>query len=192
MHAHRHTHALMHAHTHTQTRTSMHAHTHTPAYKHFICFWYSSLHTRSSKALKETLFRLILPPHPHCGKNSLSALVVTPKVVSNWIWMFCQPHRVTSGQSNSNISKCTFQNSSHKNTLSAVNPQDQSLHKQKNEAYIHKYQTQIFKELIPSVLPLLKEHIRPGHAGIVDHSVYFIHTRLKKNTKKRNGLNNDN
>ena len=28
-----------------------------------------------------------------------------------------------------------------------------------------------FKELVPSVLPLLKKHIRLGHAGIVDHSV---------------------
>ena len=25
--------------------------------------------------------------------------------------------------------------------------------------------------LVPSVLPLLKEHIRLGHAGIIDHSV---------------------
>ena len=30
---------------------------------------------------------------------------------------------------------------------------------------------QIFDELGPSVLPLLKEHTRLGHAGIVDHSV---------------------
>ena len=27
------------------------------------------------------------------------------------------------------------------------------------------------EELVPSVLPLLKKHIRLGHAGIVDHSV---------------------
>ena len=33
---------------------------------------------------------------------------------SNWILMSCQPHRITSGQSNSaHISKCTFRNSSH-------------------------------------------------------------------------------
>ena len=49
---------------------------------------------------------------------------------------------------------------------------------------IHKHQTQIFEELVPSVLPLLKEHIRLGHAGIVDHSIYFIDTGLKKNTEK--------
>ena len=29
----------------------------------------------------------------------------------------------------------------------------------------------IFEELVPSVLPLLKKHIRLGHAGIVDYSV---------------------
>ena len=29
----------------------------------------------------------------------------------------------------------------------------------------------IFEELVPSVSPLLKKHIRLGHAGIVDHSV---------------------
>ena len=29
----------------------------------------------------------------------------------------------------------------------------------------------IFKELVPSVSPLLKEQLRLGHAGIVDHSI---------------------
>ena len=27
------------------------------------------------------------------------------------------------------------------------------------------------KEVVSSVLPMLKEHIRLGHAGIIDHSV---------------------
>ena len=35
------------------------------------------------------------------------------QLVSNWILMSCQLQRVTSGQSNSVISKCTLQNSSH-------------------------------------------------------------------------------
>ena len=30
---------------------------------------------------------------------------------------------------------------------------------------------QIFEELVPLVLPLLKKHIKLGHAGILDHSV---------------------
>ena len=29
----------------------------------------------------------------------------------------------------------------------------------------------IFKELVPSVSPLLEKHIKLGHAGILDHSV---------------------
>ena len=29
----------------------------------------------------------------------------------------------------------------------------------------------IFEELVPSVSPLLKKHVRLGHAGIVDHSM---------------------
>ena len=40
--------------------------------------------------------------------------------VSDWILTSCQPHRVTSGQSNSAISKCTFQNSSDKPFLKSV------------------------------------------------------------------------
>ena len=35
------------------------------------------------------------------------------QLVSNSIFISCQPHRVTSGQSNSVVSNCTFQNSSH-------------------------------------------------------------------------------
>ena len=41
--------------------------------------------------------------------------------------------------------------------------------------YINKTYTnvkhKIFEELVPSVSPLLKDHIRLGHTGIVDHSV---------------------
>ena len=35
-----------------------------------------------------------------------------------------------------------------------------------------KQQTQICEELVPSVFPLLKEHIWLVHAGIIHHSVY--------------------
>ena len=46
----------------------------------------------------------------------------------------------------------------------------------------------IFEELVSSVLPLLKKHIRLGHAGIVDHSVDISVPDLKKKKyKKRNG-----
>ena len=36
---------------------------------------------------------------------------------------------------------------------------------------IHKQKTPIVKELVPSVVPMLKEHIRLGHAGIIDRSI---------------------
>ena len=83
---------------------------------------------------------------------------------SNWILMFCQPHSVTSGQSNLGHMQYIYIS-----TLCQVNLQNQSLRKCK--IYIHKHQTQIFEVIVPSVLPLLKEHIKLGHAGIVDHSV---------------------
>ena len=91
---------------------------------------------------------------------------------SNWILMSCQPHRVTSGQSASghkqiHISKLFSH--IYISTFCQVNLQNQSPHKYKT--YIHKHQTHIFEELVPSILPLLKDHIRLGHAGIVDHSV---------------------
>ena len=85
--------------------------------------------------------------------------------------MSCQPHRVTSGQSNSghkqiHISKLF----SH-----IYQPSVKSIYKTNHFAnikhYIHKHQTEIFKELVPSILPLLKEHTGLGHAGIVNHSV---------------------
>ena len=49
---------------------------------------------------------------------------------------------------------------------------------------------QIFKELVPSILPLLKEHMRLGHAGVVNHSIQFTHTRLNKKIKKGMDRNN--
>ena len=93
---------------------------------------------------------------------------------SNWILPSCQPHRVTSGQSNSGHKQIhIFKLFSHIyiSTLCQVNLQNQSLRKHKT--YIHKHQTQIFEELAPSILPLLKEQRRLGHAGIVDQCVYL-------------------
>ena len=56
---------------------------------------------------------------------------------------------------------------------------DTNLHKTKhtqNTNIGHK----IFEELVPSVSPLLKKHIRLGHAGIVDHSVDLSIPDFKK------------
>ena len=56
------------------------------------------------------------------------------------------------------------------------------------QIYINKTYTnighKIFKELVPLVSPLLKKHIRLGHAGIVDHSVDLLIPDFKKKYKK--------
>ena len=64
-------------------------------------------------------------------------------------------HRVTSGQSNAVISKSIFQNSSRMWTLSEVKFTINPHTNLKQSTYIHKHQTQIFYQLVPSVLPLL-------------------------------------
>ena len=48
---------------------------------------------------------------------------------------------------------------------------------------IHKHQTQNFEELVPLVSPLLKKHIKLGHAGIVDHSIDLSIPDFKKYKK---------
>ena len=52
----------------------------------------------------------------------------------------------------------------------------------------------MFEVLVPLILPPLKEHIRLGYAGIVNHSVSSINTRLKKKYLKKEGttINNNN
>ena len=67
-------------------------------------------------------------------------------VVSYWMLMSCQPHRVSSGQSNPVISKCTFQNSSHLWTFSQINPQN-------------------------NIILVKRAHVRLGHAGIINARV---------------------
>ena len=61
-------------------------------------------------------------------------------------------------------------------------------HKISHDTSLHKTYTnighKIFKELVPSVSPLLKKHIRLGHAGIVDHSVDLSIPDFKKSIKK--------
>ena len=57
------------------------------------------------------------------------------------------------------------------------------------QIYINKTYTNIghkfFEELVPSVSPLLKKHIRLGHAGIVDHSVDLSIPDFKKKVYKK-------
>ena len=102
---------------------------------------------------------------------------------SNWTLMSCQPHRVTSGQSNSghkqiNISKLF----SHMYQPSVKSVYKTNHFTNKMYIYIQTSDTN-FQELVPSIFPLLKEHIRLGHAGSVDHSNLFI-PGLRKTYKK--------
>ena len=82
--------------------------------------------------------------------------------------MSCQPHRITSGQSNSGAYL--------KNNLIFINLSVKSVHKTNHLAKIkqniHTQPSDTNSEgLVLSILPLLKEHTRLGHAGIVEHSV---------------------
>ena len=102
------------------------------------------------------------------------------------------PHRVTSGQANSShklrytVVFCTH----FKTLLIFINLSVESIHKTnhfaniKRTTYIYNHQTHISEELVPSILPLLKEHIRLGHAGIVDHSDYRYQIFFKRRKKK--------
>ena len=70
--------------------------------------------------------------------------------------------------------------SNHKLSINHKISHDTNLHKTKHtQTSGHK----IFEELVPPVSPLLKEHIRLGHAGIVDHYVDYQCQILKKYKK---------
>ena len=94
------------------------------------------------------------------------ASVYSISCCSDWILMSCQPHRVTSGQSNTGHKQIHISNLFSHVYQPSVKSIYKTNHKSKHKTYIHKHQTQIFEELVPSILPLLKEHIRLGHAGI--------------------------
>ena len=66
--------------------------------------------------------------------------------------------------------------SNHKSSTNHKSRHDTNLHKTKTYTNIGN----IFEELVPSVSPLLKKHIRLGHAGIVDHSVDLSIPDFKK------------
>ena len=70
--------------------------------------------------------------------------------------------------------------SNHKLSINHKISHDTNLQETKYTNIGHK----IFEELVPSVSPLLKKHIRLGHAAIVDHSVDLSIPDLKKSIKK--------
>ena len=70
--------------------------------------------------------------------------------------------------------------SNHKLSINHKISHDTNLHK----TYTNNRQN-FFEELVPSVSPLLKKHIRLGHAGIVDHSVDLSIPDFKNYIKKK-------
>ena len=95
-----------------------------------------------------------------------------PQRVTSWLKTMFSPSPIYSARKSSN----------HKLSINHKISHDTNLHKTKHTQKIgHK----IFEELVPSVSPLLKKHIRLGHAGIVDHSVNLSIPDLKKKYKKR-------
>ena len=92
---------------------------------------------------------------------------------NNQILMSCQPHRVTTGQSNSGHKQIHISKLFSHRYMSTLKS-SQSTKPTTSQTYIHKHQTQIFEQLVPSILSLLKlikEHIRLGHVSTVDHSI---------------------
>ena len=86
-------------------------------------------------------------------------------IVSNGMLTSCRINRVTSGRSNSVISK----NPSHHLCRPFL----------KSDLQNH---TNFRKVTTPLSIAMVKElkHVRLGHVGIVDHSVWFTNTRCKK------------
>ena len=92
-------------------------------------------------------------------------------LIVNWYFEPSQPQRIISRL------KTMFSPSP---IHSARKSSNQKLFKNHKISPVHKFisnktytniEHKIFEELIPSVSPLLKKHIRLGHVGIVDHSV---------------------
>ena len=82
---------------------------------------------------------------------------------------------------------------------SAREPSNHKLFKKYKISPVHKFTSnktytniehKIFEEIVPSVSPLLKKHIRPGHAGIVDHSVDLSIPDVKKKKRERESESN--
>ena len=101
-----------------------------------------------------------------------------------WYFEPSQPQRITSGLKQTSICLPIYyahKSSNHKLSINHKISHDTNLHKTKQTQTSDK----IFQELVPSVSPLLKEHIRLGHAGIVDHSVDLSIPDFKKVKKRK-------
>ena len=80
-----------------------------------------------------------------------------------------QPRTITSGlKTMFNLSPVYAASKSSHNKLSKNHKISPDTNLQKTYT---KIKHRIFEELVPSVLPLLKKHVRLGHTGIMHHSI---------------------
>ena len=107
----------------------------------------------------------------------------TTELVS-WYFEPSQPQRITSGLKQTSICLLFTLHTSHQTINSPKTTKSVLtqifIH---NKTYTH-IKHKLSEELVPSVLPLLKKHIRLGHAGIMDHSVDLSIPDFKKSIKK--------
>ena len=100
------------------------------------------------------------------------------RLASNWILMSCQPRMVTSEQSN----PVTYKHRYISKLFSYVNPFSTQIYKSSpyttRKQNIHKHWNTNF-QINKSI-----RHIRLGHAGIINHSVWFINSTVKKSIKR--------
>lgn len=133
----------------------------------------------STTAFTQSTGRILKKPNRCPCWDDGHLIMCKTKQVSNWT--SCELHRITSGQSNSTTSKSPFQNSSciHANPYSSQIHKISSNRKYKTENSYTRLK-QIFKELVPLILPLLKKKyfkcLQLGHASIVDPSSGCINT----------------
>ena len=107
----------------------------------------------------------------HGKKQHRSGTAQEAGSLVSWYFEPSQPQRITSGLNKLQFLLFTL-HTGHQTTNSLKKKKkNQSWHKFTYNKTDTNVKHKIFKELVPSVLPLSKQHIRLGHAGIVDHSI---------------------
>ena len=89
----------------------------------------------------------------------------------SWYFEPSLPQKTTSGLKQTSICLLFTLHTSHQTTNSSKTTKSFLTQIYISNKTCTNIKHKIFKELVPLVLPPLKKHIRPGHAGIVDHSV---------------------
>ena len=121
-------------------------------------------HTVQTTSNRASGKRLPLCPQ-HCG---VKQTLTSSQLVSDWILTSRQLHgghlrkinkQIHISKLSSYINRFSSQSRKPVPTQTSIKP------------YIHKHQTHIFQQLVPSILPLSKVHARLGHAGIIDLSI---------------------